>query len=130
MKCPDCHFRGERVSEPQGCTRCGGHGTVPDPVNLSVVNVETSYTRFRKVRVYFCPVGESVMEHFQTGRHNRPIQALRKLLPEALDKVGITFTRARWSQKAGCSCPCSPGFILDAEGWEDVHVSYGVAVGV
>ena len=70
------------------------------------------------------------MENFHGGRHTRPIAALRKLLPEALDKVDITFTKARWSQKAGCSCPCSPGFIIDTEGWEDVHVSYGVAAGV
>jgi len=46
-------------------------------------------------------------------RHNRPVQLYRSLLPEIFEKLGLPAdTKARWSQKAGCSCPCSPGFIL------------------
>ena len=46
-------------------------------------------------------------------RHSRPVQLYRTLLPEIFEALGLPAnTTARWSQKAGCTCPCSPGFIL------------------
>lgn len=54
------------------------------------------------------------MEQFVAGRRSRPYTEYRKLLPEIFEKAGIPAgTKASWSQKAGCSCPCSPGFVLD-----------------
>ena len=73
-----------------------------------------------KPRVYFSPSGESILEQL-FNRRERPHLAYRDLMPEVLDKVGlnekdsnglIKQVKFRWSQKAGCSCPCSPGFRI------------------
>ncbi len=41
------------------------------------------------------------------------IKKFKNCLPCILKEVGIPEnTKASWSQKAGCSCGCSPGFIL------------------
>lgn len=69
-----------------------------------------------RTRVYFWPKSESIIENMR-NRRSRPFNEYRKLLPEALVKAGLdvsTAVGARWSQKAGCQCGCSPGFILQS----------------
>ena len=44
------------------------------------------------------------------------------------DQLGIApDTKVRWSQYAGCSCPCSPGFIVEgypqAVSRQDIYVT-------
>jgi hypothetical protein len=61
-------------------------------------------------------------------RHNRPVQLYRTLLPEIFKKLGLPAdTKARWSQKAGCTCPCSPGFILSHTEWRHDFYAYVTA---
>lgn len=87
--------------------------------------------RRTKSRMYFSPKGETVLENFLHGRHNRPYAAYRTLLPEVFKQLNVEPLKARWSQYAGCSCPCSPGFILSdmlsetGSAWDayDVHVT-------
>lgn len=71
-----------------------------------------------KPRVYLWPEGESVLENFQ-NRRSRPINEYRSILRQAFAQEGIDVSNLeyRWSQKAGCSCGCSPGFIID--GWSE-----------
>src|SRR5690606_25287019 len=53
------------------------------------------------------------------------------LLPEVFKQLNGEPLKAHWSQYAGCSCPCSPGFILSdmlsetGSAWDayDVHVT-------
>lgn len=47
-------------------------------------------------------------------RWNNPHRDYREhVLPKAFEMLGLPAdTKAKWSQKAGCSCGCSPGFIL------------------
>lgn len=61
--------------------------------------------------VYVSVDGESVIENL-VNRRSRPYKALRPIVLEELKKHGIPFKNIRWSQRAGCSCPCSPGFII------------------
>lgn len=60
--------------------------------------------------VYVYVKGESVIEQLYARKH-RPHQALRPIVKAELEKHGIKGT-LRWSQRAGCSCPCSPGFLI------------------
>lgn len=71
-------------------------------------------------RLYCSPVGETVMENFLHGRRNRPYELLEQQLQPVVEKAlkirGTEWTgfgKITWSQKAGCSCPCSPGFLLE-----------------
>ncbi len=43
-----------------------------------------------------------------------PIAAKKELIPFVLDKAGLSMyeVKASFSQIAGCSCGCSPGFIV------------------
>ncbi len=78
-----------------------------------------------KMRVFFTPKGETIMENFLGGRHNRPYKEYRKFLPEVFEQMGVPAdTTASWSQKAGCSmCPCSPGFVLSHRSYSAIWVT-------
>lgn len=88
--------------------------------------------RQKAPRVYFCPDTETVAEHLE-GRRCRPSVLYRKLLPDVVRQApaasGMSvFSEDAvfvWSQRARCSCGCSPGFIARG-GWHapvDVHVT-------
>lgn len=76
---------------------------------------------YKKPRVYFFH-DESILENLE-NRRSRPYNEYRKLMPEVLKKANKNpdfadipeNTKAAWSQKAGCSCGCSPGFILQTD---------------
>ena len=79
-------------------------------------------------RVYVFPRGESVLEQL-VDRHSRPYRVYRKeVLPQVWEQLGIdpASVKVRWDQYAGCSCPCSPGFVV-TRGYkgQDLSVSVG-----
>lgn len=81
------------------------------------------YDKPRKTRLFIFPEGESVWANL-ANRRERPADLYRQLLPAIYEQAGIPAgTKARWSQKAGCSCPCSPGFILAHVSTVDVYVT-------
>lgn len=70
-------------------------------------------------KVYVFPEGESILQSLR-NRFSRPQQAYREAVGPSLEKAlrergflpeGTPFKMA-WSQKAGCACGCSPGFIV------------------
>lgn len=85
----------------------------------------------KAARCHFFPVGESVIENM-LNRYNRPKELYRQYIPQVIQAVKdrcklpvapeLTF---RWSQKAGCSCGCSPGFIVDGLSHYDIFVNIG-----
>jgi hypothetical protein len=80
-------------------------------------------------RVYFFPSDETVLENMQ-NRHDRPYETYRSLLPLVLMAEGVPGDVSRdavWSQRAGCSCGCSPGFIIKRRG---ITSDYDVFVNV
>ena len=60
----------------------------------------------------FSALDDSVWDQIINRRH-RPFRQVRPLVEAALREAGIEFTSLRWSQHAGCSCPCSPGFRIE-----------------
>lgn len=87
-----------------------------------VPNATTPWAKRRPTtsRIFFSFANETVLENLE-NRHGRPYNALRELIPAILEKAQMGPFRfyhdvaARWSQKAGCACGCSPGFILDGQ---------------
>ena len=76
-----------------------------------------------KTRVYV-EVPETILENVE-NRRNRPYKEWKQFAEKALTAFGVSFQRVGWSQKAGCSCGCSPGFVAygnDRPGF-DIHVS-------
>ncbi len=76
-----------------------------------------------KARVYFFHEGESILEGFG-NRVARPADLYRTYLPQVAEAMGLPrTTKFKWSQKAGCRCGCSPGFICGDAFAKDVFVT-------
>ena len=90
----------------------------------ATINVTTQRGEKRCGRVYIWPRGENVLDNLM-NRFDRPYEAYRELLPRIFEAAGVDVNaKARWSQTAGCSCGCSPGFIIEEGGsnYTDLHV--------
>jgi hypothetical protein len=100
--------------------KAGGGGWKITAVKL------TDFESDRSGRIYFWPNKENVIENMR-DRGLRPHQVWRKMLPIVLEKAkkdAKLAESAKWSQNAGCSCGCSPGFIVpDLD--QDISVSVG-----
>lgn len=83
--------------------------------------------RNRATRLYVWIKDETIWENLQ-NRRVRPYTVWRKeIVPTVLQALELPAdTKVRWSRKAGCSCGCSPGFILPDYHTFDVSVTvYG-----
>ena len=63
-------------------------------------------------KIYFGIKDENLMDNL-LNRRTRPYNEFRKMLPDVLKAAGLDIDpkNFRWSQKAGCGCGCSPGFV-------------------
>lgn len=61
----------------------------------------------------------SVLEDLQ-NRTRRPYNIFKKILRASDISKHIDISKLSWSQYAGCSCPCSPGFVLNYQGVEGI----------
>ena len=73
-------------------------------------------------RLFVWVQDENILDNLM-NRHARPVPTYRRAAKAALAGLGYTNVRLRWSQKAGCSCPCSPGFIVEGAGTCDIDVT-------
>jgi len=72
---------------------------------------DTMASYHSRPRVYVHVAGDTVLADFAC-RFDRPHKVYRTFLPAILAAIGADGAKANWSQKAGCSCGCSPAFIL------------------
>ena len=81
-------------------------------------------------RIFLDVAGESLLENIVIGRWTRPHAAVKAaVMPQVLESLGLSGAKVRWSQFAGCSCPCSPGFIVttDHPVWNDFTLTVTLA---
>jgi hypothetical protein len=85
-----------------------------------------------RVYVFHEGVGPSAMFGIANGaRWSHPSALYRKfVLPRVRKEMNLgSEVSIRWSQKAGCSCGCSPGFIVnDGYGCQNVFVTVEFAL--
>ena len=83
---------------------------------MKATKIDVRRSSGKRSRVYIFPKGESLIENLM-NRKGRPYNEYRKqVMPDVLEAMGLPRdTKVKWSQYAGCSCPCSPGFIVP--GW-------------
>lgn len=89
---------------------------------IEVMTEREHPNRRKKTRIYFHPEGESILENL-ANRRNRPYNEYRRLLDDVFREVGIRPKRVNWSRYAGCSCGCSPGFIVGDDWNREVFVT-------
>jgi hypothetical protein len=63
-------------------------------------------------RMYVHIADESVFDNL-ANRKRRPYDVYKAMIRESGVGEILDISKLQWSQKAGCSCPCSPGFILN-----------------
>ena len=92
-----------------------------DCVQINIVKIRTRklerHEGFRKCRIYIF-TDESILENLllrASGENCHPSGVYRKqVLPAIWKSLNITPPKKiNWSSKAGCSCGCSPGFIIN-----------------
>lgn len=94
-------------------------------LTIEVIERKVAWTKeYRaKPRIYFRHDGENVMENLLM-RTSRPQKIYQEFLGVVRQAVGFDFdTKIYWSQKAGCSCGCSPGFVVKSSKRLDVWVT-------
>jgi len=78
-----------------------------------------------KPRIYMMPQGETIIENLK-NRRNRPVAEFKILAHSVINSTPAAGASLSWSQKAGCSCGCSPAFIVDS----GVDYKYDIFIGV
>ncbi len=74
--------------------------------------------------IYFSPLNETISENL-LKRRNRPVEDYKEMIPEILGYLGYPKdAEMKWSQKAGCNCGCSPGFVFKCHYGKDISVEY------
>lgn len=86
-------------------------------------------SRRNKHHVFIWPEGESLIENL-ANRRSRPVKEYRAVVNKVLEDHDVDTSKVivKWSQRAGCGCGCSPGFVVD--GWlgtelhrKDIHIT-------
>ena len=62
-------------------------------------------------RMYVGVKDESILDNMM-NRKRRPYNVYKTMIHGSLLGQMFDLSKLQWSQYAGCSCPCSPGFIL------------------
>ena len=80
-----------------------------------------------KMKLYFFPKNQSLIETIMK-RYNSPSDLWKKLGSEAMAELGyrIKDNKLSFSQKAGCSCGCSPGLITTKRTGKSWYITYSL----
>ena len=92
---------------------------------MKIEHKEKYDPRHRNARVFIEPYKKETTVEQLFARRERPYIVWRKtVIPHVLRDLGLpSDTRVRWSQYAGCTCPCSPAFIIEGtDGYKNVYV--------
>jgi hypothetical protein len=65
-------------------------------------------------RLYVSVADETILDNL-ANRGRRPYNVYKSLIRSSGLGEILSLERLSWSQHAGCSCPCSPGFILNSQ---------------
>ena len=76
-----------------------------------------SYSRreyYKTPRLYVSVKDETIMDNL-LNRTKRPYNVYKNLIRSSGIDLFVDIDSLRWSQHAGCTCNCSPGFILEQQ---------------
>ena len=78
-------------------------------------NYTNSYSRreyYKTPRLYVSVEDETIMDNL-LNRTKRPYNVYKSLIRSSGIERFVDIGSLRWSQHAGCTCNCSPGFVLE-----------------
>lgn len=68
---------------------------------------------YQAPRMYVSVADETIMDNL-ANRKRRPYNVYKTLIHSSDIASVLNLSGLRWSQHAGCTCNCSPGFILNS----------------
>lgn len=74
-------------------------------------------------RMYVRVEDETVFDNL-VNRKRRPYNIYKSMLRGSGVSKVLQLGNLQWSQKAGCTCPCSPGFILPPQAITNEDTTY------
>jgi hypothetical protein len=97
--------------------------------------------RWKKSRLYLninenFQKNENLLEVFYSRYNSPKIKLTKQIKKELLNELNKLFPdiccqesniSLRWNQYAGCSCPCSPGYIMSFN--DNINVPYSISHG-
>ena len=90
--------------------------------NKFEIQVHSTKTQ-TKTRIFIHITASSVLEHI-LSRYVNPVKLYKKFLPTILQQSNMAKNLTiKWSQKAGCQCGCSPGFIVEGHQGQNLFVT-------
>ena len=72
------------------------------------------YSKPPRMYVSVSKASETVLDNLM-NRKRRPYNIYKTLIHSSGIGSVLDLTKLSWSQYAGCSCPCSPGFVLNRQ---------------
>ena len=85
------------------------------PRVYSTYNRPSAYSQ--SPRMYVSVSDETVLDNL-ANRKRRPYNVYKTLIHSSGISEVLNLSELRWSQSAGCTCPCSPGFIIGRQSVE------------
>jgi hypothetical protein len=99
-------------------------------MNIKILKVDSREAELygRKTKIYIFIKNETLIQNL-LERHSRPNKEYKKQIIPTLIKDGILPSDAivTWSQKAGCSCGCSPGFIVKNDTSKEIFIDIEIS---
>jgi len=84
-------------------------------IEITIIERSSVGTTWREYsaapRMYVSVKDESIIDNM-LNRKRRPYSVYKTLIRGSLLEQVLRLGDLRWSQYAGCSCSCSPGFVL------------------
>jgi hypothetical protein len=90
---------------------------------ISHQQIDLSAMPDKKMRVYLFRKRETVWQNLK-NRRNRDRSLWRKMTLQIMEKFGYDNVEMTFSQKAGCQCGCSPGFIVNKKNGKELFITY------
>lgn len=92
-------------------------------ISVSVDRSEEGDINASRSIIYFIINGPTVMQEINEKKGKYYNVFRKEVLPTVFKKAKLPLdTKVIWSDKAGCSCGCSPGFLITGQKGFDIYV--------
>lgn len=93
-------------------------------ISVSVDRSEEGDVNASRSVIYFIINSPTVMKEINEKKGKYYDVFRKEVLPTVFKKAKLPEdTKVIWSDKAGCSCGCSPGFLITGHKGIDIHVT-------
>lgn len=91
-------------------------------IEIKVQNNEQDEIPQRSI-IYIDLIGANIKKEIREKKDNYWTVYKHEVIPSVLEQANLPLnTKVIWSKKAGCSCGCSPGFLITGKSGFNIFV--------